>query len=145
MASNTVPWLQLPSPPKATLTLPSRRELAGNGGAHRQRRAAADDGIGAQHALGEVSDVHRAALALAQAILAAVDLLHHPDHVTALGDAVAMTAMGAGDVVCIGERRAHTDRDRLLSGIEVRKAGNLTGRDLDVQPLLELADGLHSR
>ena len=42
-----------------------------------ERRAAADDAVGAEHALVEVGDVHRAALAVADAGLLAVDLGHH--------------------------------------------------------------------
>src|SRR6185312_7894631 len=47
-------------------------QLAGDGRAHRDGRPAADDGIRAQHALGHVGDVHGAALAVAQAVLAPV-------------------------------------------------------------------------
>jgi len=64
-----VPWLEPPSPTKAMATPPVFMVLAASGGAADQRRPAADDAIGAQHALGEVGDVHRAALAAAQAIL----------------------------------------------------------------------------
>ena len=43
-----------------------------------ERTAGADDAIGAEHALGKVGDVHRAALASAHAVALAEDLLHHP-------------------------------------------------------------------
>ena len=142
MASKTVPWLQLPSPPKAMLTLPVaalRQARRADG----QRRAAADDAVGAEHALGEVGDVHRAALALAEAVGAAVDLEHHALHVAALGDAVPVAAMRADDVVGVVEVLADADRDRFLARIEVREAGDLARGDFHVQPLLEFADGLH--
>src|SRR5690606_7872612 len=46
-----------------------------------ERRAAADDCIGAQHAFGHVRDVHRAAFALAQPVTLPIDFLHHANHV----------------------------------------------------------------
>ena len=73
--------------------------LRGERGAARERRPSTDNAVGAQHALADVGDVHRAALAFAQAALAAEDLLHHAIDIAALADAVTMPAMGAGDVV----------------------------------------------
>ena len=105
--------------------------------------AGADDAVGAQHALVEIGDVHGAALALAQAVAAAVDLLHHADDVAALGDAMTVAAMRGDDVVVVGELLAHADGDRFLAGVEVREAGDIAGRDLHVQALLELANRLH--
>ena len=117
--------------------------LAGDGGADRDRRSATDDGVGPEHALRHVGDVHRAALALAEAVTAAVDLEHHARHIAALGDAVAMAPMGARDPVGIAQVLADADRDGFLAGIKVREPRDLAGLDLDVQSLLELADGLH--
>src|SRR4029077_5027916 len=115
--SSVVPWLLAPSPKNATLTPPVPLSLAASavpqsrGGARArgssvaahgpagEGRPAADDAVGAEHALGQVGDVHRAALAVAAAGLAAVDLGHHLADVHALGDAVAVAAMGAGDGV----------------------------------------------
>src|ERR1700728_182924 len=67
-------------------------DLGGKRGPADQRRAAADDAVGAEHALGQVGDVHRAALAVAASGPAAVDLGHHLADIDALGDAVPMTA-----------------------------------------------------
>ena len=87
--------------------------------------------------------MHGAALAGAEAVLAAVDLRHHAVHVAALGDAVAVAAMGAGDAIAIVEVQAHADAACLLAGIEVHETGDFTGRELDVKAFLEFADRAH--
>src|SRR5688572_18337939 len=116
---------------------------AGDGCTRGDRRSAADDRVRAQHPARRIGDVHRPALAVAQPVPAPVDLEHHAGHVAALGDAVTVSAMRAHEVVAIIEMRADADGDRLLPGVEVGKSGDLTRRDLDVQSLLELADGFH--
>ena len=68
---------------------------------------ARDDRVGAEHALLDRGDVHAAAAAAAVAVLAADDLGHHPAQVEALGDAVAVAAVGARDVV-VGPSAAQT-------------------------------------
>ena len=116
---------------------------AGDRRADRDRRAPAYDRICTQHAALGVGDVHRAALAAAQAVTATVDLEHHPGYVATFRDAVPVSAMRAHDVVAVVEMRADADGDRLLSRVQMREARDLAGCDLDVQTLLELADGLH--
>src|SRR6188474_2559098 len=116
---------------------------AGDGCTHGNWRSAADDRVRAEHPTRRIGDVHRAALAVAEPVPAPVDLEHHAGHVAALGDAVTVSAMRAHHVVAIVEMCADADGNRLLPGIEVGKSGNLTRRDLDVQALLELTDGLH--
>ena len=108
-----------------------------------QGRAAADDAVGPHHALGEVGDVHRAALAAAQAFLLAEDLGHHRLLVAALGDAVAVPAMRAGDVVAVLEVHAEADARGLLARIEMDEARDGAGRELLVHGVLELADHPH--
>src|SRR5262245_37308820 len=108
-----------------------------------QRRPAADDAVGPEHALGQVGDVHRAALAVAASGLAPVDLGHHLADVDALGDAVAVTAVGAGDRVTVIEVAAYTDRGSLLTRVQVDESGNLAGRELGVHAFFELADRPH--
>ena len=105
--------------------------------------AAADDAVRAEHALLDVGDVHRAALALADAGLPAHQLGRHAGDVDALGDAVAVAAVGAGDEVRVAEVRAHADRDRLLTGVEVDEARDLTVGELPHGRLLEGADQHH--
>ncbi len=74
-------------------------ELRGQRRAGRQAHAAADDAVGAEHVLVHVGDVHAAALAARVAGGAAEQLGHHALDVAALGDGVAVAAVGAGDVV----------------------------------------------
>ena len=62
------------------------QRLGGQCGADHQGRAAADNAVGAEHPLIEIGDVHRAALAAAEPVLARKELAHHPDNVAALGD-----------------------------------------------------------
>src|SRR6516164_4676457 len=118
-------------------------ELGRQRGPADQRRPAADDAVGAEHALGQVGDVHRAALAVAAAGLAAVDLGHHLPDVYAFGDAVAMAAVRAGDGVAAVEVDADADRRGLLARVQVHEARDLAGGELGVHALLELADGPH--
>ena len=87
--------------------------------------------------------MHRAALAAAQALLAAEDLVHHRPGVAALGDAVAVAAMGAGDAVDVGQVHAEPDARGLLAGVEMDEARDVAGRELVVHALLELADRAH--
>ena len=68
-----------------------------------------------------------------------------PVDVAALGDAVAVAAMGAGDVVLGAEMRADADRGGLLAGIEMDKAGDAALGELLLHPLLEAADRRHRR
>ena len=108
-----------------------------------QGRAAADDAVGAEHALIQVGYVHGAALAVAEALLFAVDLEHHSLDVAALGDGVAVAAVGARYVVVPIEVGHDAGGDGLLPGVEVDEARDLARGELRVQPLLELPDGLH--
>ena len=117
--------------------------LGGQCRADHQRRPAADDAVGAEHAAVEIGDVHRPALAAAQPAFLGEQLLHHQNRVAALGDAVAVPAMGAGDVVLRPEMRAHADGRSLLAGIEVDKPGDAALRELFLHALLEAADRDH--
>ena len=100
--------------------------LVGQRSAHCDGRRTADDRVGAEHALGEVGDVHRAALAFADAVGLAVDLEQHRADIHALGDAVAVAAVRRADVVGITQVHAGTDRDRLHAAIEVHETGHRT-------------------
>jgi hypothetical protein len=87
--------------------------------------------------------VHRSALAAAQPLLAPVDLLHHGIGVAALGDAVAMATVSAGDAVLVREMHADADGGRLFARIEMDEARDLTGGKFEVQAFLEIADQAH--
>ena len=79
------------------------------------RQAAADDAIGADDALAEVGDVHRAALALAVAGGPAIQLGEHVLDFAALGQHVAVAAVGAGDIVVLAQCGAGAHRHCLLA------------------------------
>ena len=87
--------------------------------------------------------MHGAALAIAGSALASVDLLHHRHRVHALGDAVAVPAMGTGDAVAVMQVVQDADARGFLAGIQVDEAGNVAAREIHVQAFLELADRAH--
>ena len=118
-------------------------QLVGESRAGGQVVAAAHDAVGAQHAHGEVSDVHGAAAALAQAFLLAVNLSHHALDIGALGDAVAVAAVSGLDHIVLAEGGADTGGDSLLTDVQVNEARDLTGQEIMLDGLLELADGAH--
>ena len=74
---------------------------------------------------------------------AAEDLLHHRLDVAALGDAVAVAAMGRGDVILLTEVHADADRGGLLTGVEMDEARDLAGGEFVMYPILELPDRAH--
>ena len=118
-------------------------ELGGQRRPAGDRQPAADDAVGAQHPHREVGDVHGAALALAVAVGAAEQLGHHAPDVGALGDAVAVAAVGAGDAIARRQVRAHPDRDRLLAHVGMHRAVDLAGHPQLDGPLVELPDQDH--
>src|SRR5690606_8360006 len=76
--------------------------LGGEGCTHCDRNATRNDAVGPEIAFGNVGYVHGTATALAIACRLAEELGKHPLHIRALGDAVAVAAMGGGDLVGIG-------------------------------------------
>ena len=90
-----------------------------------------------------VSDVHRAALAAAVAGGLAEELGEHAVDGRALGQAVAVPAVGAGDVVVPAQGFADADGDGLLADVQVRQPGHFR-RDVQLVDLLfEEADLQH--
>jgi hypothetical protein len=113
---------------------------AGTGG---QRHARADDRVGAEDALAGVRDVHRAALAAAQPGGLGEELGHHAVEVGALGEDVAVAAVGGGEVVVVAQRGAHAGGDRLLAERGVHEAGDLAVAVELGHPGFEGADERH--
>ena len=100
--------------------------LAGNACAHCDRCASADDTVCAQHALVDIGDVHRSALAARNAGLAARQFGHHKFGVDTAQQHMAMVAVPGDDAVLIGQRCLDTGRDGFLTDIEVAEAANKT-------------------
>ena len=120
-------------------------QLRGPRGAGGLGDALADDPRRAQEAALGIGQVHRAAVAAAQPVPAAVDLGHDRLRVGAEHDRVAVAAVGGHQLVVGLERRQRAD-DRGLGAVgQVRvaadHAGVLLERPLDA--LLELPDPQH--
>ena len=120
-----------------------QNHLVGQGRAGGEVIAAADHTVGAEHADGEIRDVHAAALAVAQAVLLAEDLSHHLVHVRSLGNAVAVTAVRALNQVGIAQRRTDTGADGLLTDIQMHESGDLAIEEVALHRLLKAPDGAH--
>src|SRR5205823_459990 len=99
-------------------------DLRRQGRAGRDAHPAADDAVGPEDAPVDVGDVHAAALALAVAGRLAEQLSHHQLDVAALGDAVAVAAVGAGDEVVLAQGGAGADPDRLFADVGVAGAAH---------------------
>ncbi|MCY1363930.1 hypothetical protein D9M69_507130 [compost metagenome] len=123
------------------VSLPS--VLAGNGRTDRDGLASTYHAIGAEHALGDIGDVHRAALAAIEAVPAAVDFFHHAFDIAALGDAMSVASMGTDDVVLIGQMLARAYCHSFLPAVQVSETGNGAGGVLHMHAFFELADHFH--
>ena len=75
----------------------------------------ADNAVRPQHADGEIRDMHGAALALAVTAFAPEQLAHHLVGISALGQGVAVTAMGREQIVIAPQVGADPSSDRLLT------------------------------
>ena len=121
--------------------MPSRlAEKAAPGG---DSGAAANDCVGAQVAGGGIGDVHRAALALAVSRFLAEQFGEHAIGRRALGQAVPVAAMRAGDVIVLAQRLANTDRHGFLADIEMRETRHDGARVKVIDLLFEQANGHH--
>jgi hypothetical protein len=84
----------------------------------RTQRPAANDAVRAEHALEQVGNVHRAARAPARPGGFAENLGHHALDVDALGDAVAVPAVGRRDGVAVVEVTAHSGGRGLVTEVD---------------------------
>ena len=123
--------------------LASLHLLRRQGSPHRDGNAAADDAVGAQIALGDIGNVHGAATAPAVARGLAEELGEHALHVGALGDAMAVAAMGGGDLVILGQRHADAGGARLLPDGQVHGAVDEAAHVALLRAFLEAADEIH--
>jgi hypothetical protein len=111
--------------------------------ADRDRDAAGDNAVGAQHADREVGDMHRAALAAAIAALAPVELEHHAGRIGALGDGVAVAAVIGGEPVVLAQAGADAGGDTFLPERDVQRTRDLACLVGGKRRLLEGADPHH--
>ena len=120
-------------------------DLRRPGGAGGVRDSRPDDPRGAEEAVRDVGQVHRAADALAYTVAAPVDLGHHRVHVGAAHDRVAVAAVRREELVFGAERRDRADDRRLGAVGEVRVATDHTRvlQERALDPLLELANPQH--
>ena len=111
--------------------------------AQRERDVAADDAGGAEEAVLDVDEVHRAAEAAAESAFAAHQLGHDALERRAFRDRVTVRAMAAVDGVVVAQLRADADRDRLLTRAQMDEAVDLVRAREPADPLLEDADPPH--
>jgi len=117
----------------------------------RQRGAGADgqpgrhDAVAAEDVEVQRGDVHGSAEAAAVPVLPSHQLGHHPVHPRALGDAMAVAAVGPDDVVVLAQRRAGAGRDRLLADVGVRRSLHQALVEQLHRALVEPADLHHRR
>ena len=88
--------------------------------------------------------MHRAAAAVRDAGRLAEQLGHHDARVGALGEAMAVLAIGRDDVVLVVERVDRADRDGFLAGVEMAEAGDFAAAVHLGGLLLEAADERHA-
>ena len=91
----------------------------------------------------EIDHVHRAGAAAVDAGRAAEQLGEQRLRARARGRAVAVAAVGAGDAIAGSERAREADRDRLLPGVEVRRAVDLAAQEERLDEVLDAADHAH--
>src|SRR5262245_3826919 len=103
----------------ATLVLDGESRPGGQG------QVRAHDTVAAQEVDALVEEVHRAALALGKPVPAAEEFGHHAPGIGALGDAVAVLAVGRDHVVLRAYHRGGTYCHRLLADVEVEKPADL--------------------
>ena len=114
--------LVVPSPKKQTDTSLVPLVLRAPGSAAGDRQMRADDGVGAHHAVLDGGQVHRAALAAHQAVVAPHQFAEHLLDRHAARQRVGMAAIGAEDEVARLHGGGEAGGDRLLPEREVARA-----------------------
>src|SRR3546814_8586563 len=88
----------------------------------REPYATADNAVGAQYALRDGGNIHRAALAVANAGLFAHELRRHSARISALRQEVTVPAMSAGNPVAVVKMCADAGGHRSLANIKIGRA-----------------------
>ncbi len=89
------------------------------------RQTAAHDCVAAHEAQHRVEQMHRAPAPLGDSRCLAEQLRHHRPRRSALGQAMAMFAVGRDHVVLVVQAMDGPDCDRFLTGVEMAEAGDL--------------------
>ena len=108
-----------------------------------ERHGLADNAVGTEHADRDIGNMHGAAAALRITRLFGEQLSHHQLGIPALGQAMAMAAVGTGDVIADFEGRANTNGAGLLTNRQMNKAGQLTLFIFSRCGLLKIANAAH--
>ena len=118
-----------------------RAQACADGG----RQSTAYQTIGAKQTTGWVVQVHGAAAAPATAVAFAIQLGHQGVRRHALGQGMAMAAVGAGDPVGLAQMGAYPDTRRFLADVQVQEARGLALAAGDLRGQLETAQQQHLR
>src|SRR6058998_2004415 len=113
--------------------------------ARRDHAARRQHAVGAEVADGDVGDVHRAALAVTDAVGLAVQLGHEAAQRAALGDEVAVTAVRRQHVIVRAQRGRDADGHGLLPHRRVQEARDAAVLEQLAGALLEQAYAEHRR
>ena len=117
------PLVDAPVPEEAHRHLAGAPVAGGEGRPGGDTQPAGHDPVGPQHPDREVGHMHRTSPAPAGAGCLAVQLRHDRTQLHALGDGVAVAAVGGGDVVVTFQGGAHAGGDGLLADIGVDETG----------------------
>ena len=129
---------------KAHRYLPAAAQLRRQTGAGGEPESPRHDAVRSQHADLEIGDVHGAALALAVTGGTAKELGHHAIDIGALGNAVAVAAVGAGDVIRVLQVRADGHPHAFFTDVGMQGSHHLTLAGLVFRLLLEQAYAPHA-
>ena len=105
--------------------------------------ARADDAIGPEQTDRTVIEMHRAAAAAADAVGTTEQFGHHPSRIGALGQRMAVAAMGRGHPVGRAQMRANAHARRLLSDIQMQETRRFALATGGLRDKLELAQQRH--
>ena len=143
-ASWNAPWAGAPSPKNATATVPSARSCAAVAAPTAMGTPAATMPLAPKiPSFGSAMCIEPPAAAVGALVLAH-QLGEHAERVEALGQAVAVAAVGRGDDVGGAQRPARPHGGRLLPDREVHEPGDLAVAVERGDPLLEPADQQHA-
>jgi hypothetical protein len=85
-------------------------------------KPAADNGIGAKVAFGKIADMHGAAASVAKARFLSHQFRKGAFKVAAFGDAVAVAAVGTGDIIAVIKEADYRSAYRFLAYAQVHRA-----------------------